>query len=171
VRVVPEGALNRSFVETDNKAQTHWIQSRHVFRRLWELHASEGLELWIDRHGGRYHYGSLLAREFREASVELIDEAPGCSRYRVAERAGPRRMQVTFAEKAESRSFAVALASCLAKYARETAMHSFNAWFGARQPDLAPTAGYSTDGRRWLAEAEETIAREQIDRAWLVRER
>jgi ribonuclease HII len=172
VRVVPEGELNRSFSETDNKARTHWIQSRHLFRRIWDLHATEGVDLWVDRHGGRYHYGALLAQEFQDASVLLVEEAPELAIYSLTERAGgPRRMRVTFAERAEQRSFAVALASCLAKYARETAMDAFNAWFGARQPELEPTAGYHGDGTRWLADAEPTIRREAIDRAWLVRSR
>lgn len=171
VRVVPEGELNRSFAETDNKARTHWIQSRPLFRRVWERHATEGLDLCVDRHGGRFHYGALLAQEFPEASVLLVEEAPELAIYSLRERDGPRRMRVTFAERAEQRSFAVALASCLAKYARETAMDAFNAWFGARQPDLEPTAGYHGDGTRWLAEAEPTIRREAIERALLVRAR
>jgi hypothetical protein len=171
VRVVPEGELNRCFAETDNKARTHWDQSCPLFRRVWERHALEGVDLWVDRHGGRFHYGSLLALAFPEASVLLVEEAPELAVYSLRERKGPRTMRITFAERAEQRSFAVALASCIAKYARETAMDAFNAWFGARQPDLEPTAGYHGDGTRWLADAEPTIARERIERRLLVRER
>lgn len=171
VRVVPEAELNRSFRETDNKSRTHWHQSRPIFRRIWERYAEHGLELVIDRHGGRMHYGSILARDFQDASVELVDESPESSRYTLTERRGPRSMRITFAEKAEKLSFAVALASCLAKYARETAMGAFNEYFGARQPGLVPTAGYTTDGRRWLADARELVTREQIDATTLVRTR
>lgn len=172
VRVVPEAELNRSFDETDNKSRTHWIQSRPLFRRVWERHAHGGAELWVDRHGGRMHYGSILAVDFQDASVELIDEAPERSSYRLTERrGGPRRMTITFAERAEQASFAVALASCLAKHARETAMEAFNEWFAARHPGLEPTAGYTTDGRRWLADAARTLEREKIDRTCLVRSR
>ena len=32
-------------------------------------------------------------------------------------------------------------------------MEAFNNWFEARQPGLKPTAGYTTDGRRWLEDA------------------
>jgi ribonuclease HII len=171
VRVVPEAELNRSFRATDNKARTHWQASLHVFRRIWERHAGDGIELVIDRHGGRMHYGALLAVEFQDAVVTLVDEAPECSRYTLAERHGPRRMQITFAERAEQLSFAVALASCLAKYARESAMDAFNAWFATRAPSLRPTAGYTTDARRWLDDAAHVIEHEKLDRACLVRER
>jgi hypothetical protein len=172
VRVVPEAELNRSFEETDNKSRTHWQQSRLLFRRIWLQHAEHGVSLWVDRHGGRMHYGSILAVDFPDASVELVDESAELSRYRLTERrGGPRRMDIAFAERAESQSFAVALASCMAKYARETAMECFNEHFGALQPGLAPTAGYTEDGRRWLADAQPVLEREKIDRATLVRSR
>jgi ribonuclease HII len=169
--VIPERDLNHSFHATDNKARTHWLASVRVFRRIWERHASDGIELVVDRHGGRIHYGSLLAQEFPEALVVLVDEEPECSRYSVTERAGPRSLRITFAEKAERLSFAVALASCLAKYARETAMDAFNAWFAVRAPSLRPTAGYNTDARRWLDDAAPVIDGERLDRTCLVRER
>ena len=171
LRVLPEGELNRSFAETSNKAATHWSASLAIFQRVWRQHAHGGIELCIDRHGGRMHYGSMLARSFTDASVLLVSETPERSEYDLAERRGPRKMRVVFAERAEQSSFAVALASCLAKYARETAMDSFNAWFAARAPDLTPTAGYTTDARRWLVDAAAVIAREQLDRSHLVRDR
>ena len=77
-------------------------------------------------------------------------------------------MWITFAEKAETRAFTVALASCLAKYARELAMGAFNRYFGALQPDLKPTAGYTSDGRRWLRDATPMLRRAGIAREVLV---
>ena len=175
---VPASLLNRSFERTANKAETHWETSSRILRHLWTAHAAGGLRLTVDRHGGRYHYGALLARALPEASVELVRESPARAEYRVVERcsgqlepAARRRMRVAFAEKAENRSFAVALASCVAKYARETAMDQFNAYFGALQPGLRPTAGYRNDGWRWLDEARPALARARIERRALVRER
>jgi hypothetical protein len=177
---VPASLLNRSFARTANKAETHWETAGRILRHLWTTYAAGGLRLTIDRHGGRYHYGALLARTLPEASVELVREAPALAEYRVVERGGRtappyeperRRMRVTFAEKAENRSFAVALASCVAKYARETAMQQFNAYFAALQPGLRPTAGYRNDGWRWLEEAQPALERARIERRALVRER
>ena len=171
VRAMPERELNRSFERTGNKAVTHWECSAGVFRWLWQRHAAEGLHLVVDRHGGRFHYGALLAQTFPEAQVELVRERPSLAEYRLAERAGPRQMQILFAERAESRSFATALASCMAKYARETCMQSFNAYFCGLAPGLEPTAGYNEDGRRWVADATPHLERAGVDVSHLVRRR
>jgi ribonuclease HII len=80
-------------------------------------------------------------------------------------------MRIVFQERAESVSFPVALASCLAKYARETWMEGFNAYFASLQSGLLPTAGYVTDARRWLEEAGPALALCGLDRTALVRER
>ena len=176
VSVLPAELLNRSFHQTENKADTHWRSTRRVLRHLWREHAGGGLSLVVDQHGGRSHYGALLARAFRDASVELVREGAQGAEYRVVERdavdlGGRRRMQITFVEKAEQRSFAVALASCLAKYARETSMGAFNRYFESLQPDLKPTAGYRNDGWRWLKDAEPALERCGVERRVLVRER
>jgi hypothetical protein len=173
VRVLPEGVLNLSFERTQNKSTTHWEFSCAVLKRLWERHAHEGLHLVIDRHGGRFHYGPLLARAFPHALVERIDEAPSLAEYRMTGH-GPdsgRSAHLLFAERAESRSFATALGSCLAKYARETCMGAFNAYFERLAPAVAPTAGYNQDGRRWLCEVAPFLERAGLGHGHLVRTR
>jgi ribonuclease HII len=173
VCVLPEDELNRSFGETENKALTHWHKSAAVLRYLWERFAAHGLELVVDRHGGRFYYGDLLAQTFPEAAVECVLEKASRSDYRIAERGAPeasaRRMYVIFAERAENRSFPVALASCLAKYAREACMEGFNAYFGDLEPALRPTAGYHGDAWRWLREAAPVLERAGVDARRLVR--
>jgi len=176
VSVHPAAQLNVSFERTRNKSQTHWDASKSVFRHLWQEHAPAGLRLVVDRHGGRFRYAPLLKRAFPEATIEILREHPQRAEYDVRERtasdaAEPRRMRVTFAEKAENRSFPTALGSCLAKYARETAMHAFNRYFATLQPDLKPTAGYTTDGRRWLEDAQPAVEMSGVERDTLVRQR
>ena len=106
-----------------------------------------------------------------------LEERPRFAVYRLDERGEsadtwrPRRMDLVFREKGDVHSFPVALASCLAKYARELVMDAFNAHFHARAPGLAPTAGYTTDGRRWLAEAREVLRAERLPQDVLVRAR
>jgi hypothetical protein len=169
VRVVPAGELNQSFSDTDNKALSHWRVVSGVVLDLWRRHADEGLSLFVDRLGGRRRYAGLLERLLPKARVEVRGEARGLSEYLVSE--PPRRMRIAFAERCEERAFSVALASCLAKYARELSMEAFNDYFGALQPGLRPTAGYTADGRRWLEEARPALERAEVPRAVLVRAR
>jgi ribonuclease HII len=183
VRSIPPSELNTSFTSTDNKSITHWEACRPVLRRLWSAHAHEGLALVVDRHGGRMRYAHLLAGAFDGCAVRIVSETRHVSTYFVVEAraldaldAGApigetRRMLVTFAEHADGDSFAVALASCFAKYARERCMDAFNAYFGGLQPGLKPTAGYLNDARRWLSDARHAIVRSGIARRDLVRDR
>jgi ribonuclease HII len=153
VRVIPERALNASFVRTNNKSLSVWQELAPVLRRLYEQYAADGLRLSVDRQGGRSHYRSLLVELFPTAEVRALREREQLSAYTVTERDGARRMRILFAERGEQHSFAIALGSCLAKYAREICMDAFNASFAAHDPTLRPTAGYTTDGRRWLSDA------------------
>ena len=118
-------------------------------------------------------YGPLLGETFPNARVSVLLEERTVSEYTVAEGEGDgkKRMRVAFAERAEGASLAVALASCLAKYAREVSMRAFNDYFGSLQPGLKPTAGYFSDGVRWLGEAQPAIERSGLHRSRLVRDR
>lgn len=169
VRALAPDALNASFERTQNKSRTHWDTSAPVLRHLWEAHAAHGLAVIVDRHGGRMRYAPFLRETFPDATVAILAEAPVRSDYLV--RSPTRTMRIAFAEKADAGSFAVALASCLAKYVRETCMHAFNAYFERFSPGLRPTAGYTTDGRRWLRDAQSAIERSGIPHAALVRSR
>lgn len=175
VRTLAVRTLNDSFDATDNKARTHWQETRALIEHLWRRHGEEGLELVVDRQGGRMRYAGVLAEAFPEARVRVIDETAPCSIYDVRESASESRparsMRIVFREKAELSSFSVALASCLAKYVRETCMHAFNEWWKTHDPALKPTAGYVDDAHRWLADAAASIERARVDRRELVRSR
>ena len=178
VRLAPARELNASWNRTGNKGATTWGYCREVLQHLWEGFAEEGVGVTVDILGGRIHYADLLARAFPGAEVETLFEGPEHSAYRIDERDDtardrwlPRRMSLEFRQKGEDASFAVALGSCLAKYARELSMESFNAYFERWQPRLAPTAGYTTDGRRWLDDAGPAIRAAGIREDDLVRSR
>jgi hypothetical protein len=170
VRAIPARALNASFLETENKAATHWQACAPFLTTLWERFAGEGLELVVDRHGGRMYYASLLRTTFPRARVRVVREEPAVSQYTLRDDEG-RAMRLAYAERGDTFSFAVALASCCAKYAREVCMHAFNAYFAALQPELAPTAGYHGDAARWLAAAAPAILRSGLPRDVIVRAR
>jgi len=125
--------------------------------------------IWCDRHGGRKRYGGLVARHFRVALVRPLEETPVRSAYLVPDREHPAAAgcRIEFCVGGESRP-PVALASMTAKYVRELAMQAFNAFWSARLPGLAPTAGYPVDARRWRRDAAAALAAEAIvdDALW-----
>jgi hypothetical protein len=171
VRLVPASELNASYAETANKATSVWSKVLEVLRHVWAQRVRAPVRATVDMLGGRRRYGALLARAFPEARVELLGETAGRSQYRLAASDGSGEVRLEFRVKADRRCFEVALASCFAKYARELEVHAFNTYFGRYQPDLAPTAGYRGDGRRWLADAEGALARSGLPRESLVRAR
>ena len=172
VRAVPAGELNESYDDTENKGLTLWRKASGLFEHLWNEYASEGLALVVDRHGGRMRYDQHLVDLFPFTTVTTLRETPRDSEYVVREpRRGGRWMRIRFVQRADSHHFPVALASCLAKYAREACMGAFNRYFSCLQPELRPTAGYYNDALRWLEEARPALERAALDRRLVVRAR
>jgi len=128
------------------------------------------LRIVCDRQGGRTDYRDLLARATPELEWRLDTRARWGCRYRLVDHALD--AAVIFMTEAESQHLPVALASMTAKYVRELAMLRFNRYWCAKMRDakvaeLKPTAGYTTDARRWLNDAREIMT--PAERAALVR--
>ena len=81
-----------------------------------------------------------------------------------------RAMTVHFQTEAEQQHMPVALASMLAKYARELMMDRFNRYFTAHLPHIAPTAGYGSDAKRFWQEVHPECARMKINPTTLRRQ-
>ena len=171
VLTIPEGELNASFRRTASKGTTLWLAAADLIEHLWLRFAHEELELWIDRQGGRIHYAEVLQQRFPMHPFAIVRESAEHSEYVLVEPGGGRRMRMICTPKAEDHSLPVALASCLAKYTRETAMSAFNRYFGEHDPALRPTAGYRNDAWRWLDDARPVLERVGVDRSLLVRDR
>jgi len=171
VRLVPAGELNASYAETKNKAVTVWARVLELIELVWDLRRTAPVRATVDMLGGRRRYGALLARAFPAAEVTLVSETRLRSAYALRARDGSGSMELDFRVQGERHSFPVALASCIAKYARELEMHAFNAYFAALSPELRPTAGYRGDGARWLAQANAAIEKSGLARELLLRAR
>lgn len=168
-RVVLEEPLNRMLEATRNKSNASFsIVAWHI-DQLMRRYAAEGLMIHCDRQGGRCHYGSLLRTMFEDWSLEILEETESLCRYRLLR--GQVIVPITFAEKAEGKSMAVALASMLAKYLREVLMHRYNRWWRLQVPGLEPTAGYYTDGHRFLRAIESRRGELRIPDHQLIRSR
>lgn len=125
--------------------------SRHLLH-IWDALGHHHPIVVVDRQSGRTHYRELLALAFPSARLSIIDETDVISAYTIE--AADRSMRVSFEVESEQRHMPTALASMVAKLTRELLMDRFNAFFGLHFPTIAPTAGYATDGKRFLQEIE-----------------
>ena len=76
------------------------------------------------------------------------DESQALSAYRIA--SGRQAMEIHYGVGFDRERLATALASMLCKYIRELLMEMLNRYWSRRVEDLLPTAGYYTDGKRFL---------------------
>ncbi len=168
-KVAPERYLNRMFDITRNKSSVLFSLSAAHLDHLLRTFGEQQLIIHCDRQGGREHYGGLLRLMFDEWSLVVVKEEDGYSGYELR-RAG-HVVQIVFREKAEAQWMPVAIASMLAKYLREALMGRFNAWWTAQMPGITPTAGYYTDGMRFLTDVEAKRKELGIEDGEMVRSR
>ncbi len=163
------GQYNRLIRSTRNKAVASFGITARLLDYVFRTYAgnAEPTHIVVDRQGGRTRYIRPLQRIFDGAQIKIVEESERQSTYIV--RDGNRSAEIRFCTKAESDSLPVALASMVSKYLRELFMELLNKWWAERIADLKPTAGYYTDGKRFLKDIDKTIAAEQIDKPLLVR--
>jgi ribonuclease HII len=151
-RIVLERQFNTQVSATRNKASvlfsTAAIHLDYLLRNFGHL----PMVIFCDRQGGREHYGSLLRLMFEDWKLEVVQEIEGECDYHLHRNGNAVRL--IFREKAEAQCLPVALASMLSKYLREALMGRFNAFWATHLPQLNPTAGYYTDGLRFLRDIE-----------------
>ena len=154
--VVFEDRFNRMVANTRSKASASFTFVAGHLQDIWQRYGEHDPFIAVDRQSGRTHYREPLSQVFGHAELTVLDESAEQSSYRFE--AADRAMTVIFRTQAEEAHMPVALASMTAKYTRELMMQRFNAWFGERAPQVKPTAGYATDGRRFLDEIEPHLA-------------
>jgi ribonuclease HII len=167
VEVLPEGHFNRLVGATRNKAVVLFGQTLRLVQRIAAEVGPRPLRVWIDRQGGRVGYRRPIMTAFDDVQLDVIEESPERSSYRLNHRPAP--WMVRFVKKGESHHLPIALASIFSKYVRELFMAGFNRYWAERVSGLPPTAGYYQDALRFLADIEPVIRRDRVDRAWLVR--
>lgn len=161
VMMIDERAYNRMLIEHRSKAGViEHALGQQLMRVKQYVGEGDALRVVADRQGARTMYGGVLNRCFDR--VEVLEESSRASRYAVDGKHG-----VILHSEAEDAHLPVALASMGAKLARELAMARFNRHWGAKMPELKPTAGYVQDARRWLVDAAPILS--AADRDALVR--
>ena len=166
--VMPAGLFNRVVGATRNKSTLALDLTCRLLWYLWSR-ARPSARVHVDRQGGRLRYLPALQRTFPDAQFKVIDENEARSCYLVSDQG--KSMEITFAVNAEAAHLPVALASMVCKYVRELMMELLNRFWQARVPDLASTAGYYTDGRRFFGEIRPAAAALGLDDALLYRSR
>lgn len=167
-QVIFEPEYNRLCDALQNKAA---LQQTVLARLIYNLLESttEPLTLVCDRQGGRSHYAGFLRQMFGDWDLAVEREDEKRADYRLSR--GDQVAKLIFAEKGESLALPTALASMTAKYLRERLMGRFNAWWRQHDAALKPTAGYWTDGQRFLADTIALRERLGIEDRHLVRSR
>lgn len=168
-RVIPERRLNILLDQTRNKASVLFSQAAVHLEYLLRNFGQQNLVIFCDRQGGREHYGHLLRLMFEDWSLTVVAEDEGRCEYHLTRQS--HTVRLLFREKAETQCMSVAVASMLCKYLREALMRRFNAWWRATLPDLSPTAGYYTDGLRFLRDIEAKRRELGIEDGQLIRSR
>jgi hypothetical protein len=161
-----EREFNR-LTQATNKAQMLLDVTSRLLLRLWQMAEGQRLIVHVDHQGGRVRYLEPLARVFEGASFKVLEEDDSRSSYRLT--APPRRAEIHFAVDCENRQLPVALASMTSKYLRELFMRIYNSYWSQHVPDLAPTAGYYTDGRRFFQAIQPAVRKMGIDEQMLYR--
>ncbi|HNQ23260.1 MAG TPA: hypothetical protein PKK06_09220 [Phycisphaerae bacterium] len=162
-----EGDYNRLTELTHNKAVVLWIAVTRIVARILAAAPTEPVYIYADRLGGRTHYREALTTGFPGHEMQVLDESPERSAYRL--RGSRRTWELSFVCGGEAHHFSTALASMFSKYVRELFMHRFNAYWATEAPGVRPTAGYYTDACRWLRDAAPVLNRLGVDRRLLVR--
>jgi hypothetical protein len=165
--VVPEGQYNDLVTRTRNKASVLFTLAATHVDALVRLAGQDGAIILCDRQGGRSHYRHLLMDCFPDHTLTVVSETESRADYMLVR--GKCVVRVSFAEKSEDQHLPTAAASMLCKYLRETMMGRFNRWWAQRVPGVEPTAGYYTDGHRFLGDIRAHLATVGVREAELVR--
>lgn len=161
------GYYNRLIDVMKNKSQVLFVTTTRLVQDLMDRFADQDLHILIDRQGGRVHYREHLLRSFGSMELRIVQETERRSAYVLRGRS--RCVHLSFEVGADERHLPVSLASMVSKYIRELLMECMNGYFVGMNPELRPTAGYWTDGLRFLDDLTRCVPGLQIDRDRFVR--
>jgi hypothetical protein len=150
-RVVMPRAFNESISETGNKLVTLFSHISSLISDAAERLSGRPFRIKVDKLSSTRRYGRLLDEFFDDHSIEVRKEDRDISSYSLTRPDGS-SFDLDFIKQGDSREFLIALLSMQSKYLRELEMRTFNDFWHANVPGIAPTAGYFTDGKRFIAQ-------------------
>ncbi|MBE0534751.1 MAG: hypothetical protein IH624_03715 [Phycisphaerae bacterium] len=172
-RVLDVGHYNRMVDVVKNKAGVLFTTVagliNDAFCNGYGIGPDGMLQIIVDRQGGRDNYVPVLRKMFGELDLRVIRQDDRLCSYELTGRG--KAMRLHFAVKADDRHLPVALASMVSKYVRELFVESLNSYFVERCTGLKPTAGYWTDGLRFVKDLESHKPQITYDPQKLIRQR
>lgn len=148
------------------KTSVPWTLLINHVTKLRAQWSSASIRVAADRQSGRMRYLDDLLRAFPRDRICILGENERESIYQLD---GVNSMVISFTVEGERNHLPIALASMTAKYVRELWMARLNRWFAERVTNLQPTAGYVTDGRRFVGLIRPALAACGLDESRLVR--
>lgn len=148
----------------NNKSTVLFMAVCGLIDRTIKENACENYHFIIDHQGGRTKYTRHLRTMFPEMELKVLKEDSTISSYQLSTEPRPsgsgiKNIKLDFAVKADNDFLPVSLASMAGKYLREQLMICINNYFVQKCRNLRPTAGYWTDGKRFINDLK-TIAPE-----------
>jgi len=175
-RVMDEREFNGIVRDAGNKGEVciaALVDHLRFVLKLMEKHPGAAVRIACDKLGGRDAYAPVLERLLPGWECVILEQNGERSNYEMKRRVKDKDQptpnplpvgggfRISFQAEAEREHLPVALASMIAKYVRELAMVRFNRYWSGRMPELKPTAGYTLDARRWLADASKVVTKEE----------
>jgi ribonuclease HII len=167
---------NKMVAAVKNKANVLFSATSYLIKTAFDRFAKDNLQVIIDRQGGRSHYRRNLLLMFPDAHLTILQEDQQTSSYELksppassCRRQERGQMHVHFIVRADQRFLPVSLASMVSKYIRELLMDNINRYFLNLNAGLKPTAGYWTDGLRFIEDIKKNIPAAQVDYNQLIR--
>ena len=154
-RCLDVGYYNRMVSSVKNKASVLFTAVCQLIQDAFENFAGQDLQIIVDRQGGRVRYRQSLLRMFPYMELRILSESQQNSSYQL--QADGKTMRLHFVVDGDEKFLPVSLASMVSKYLRELFMLSINRYFALLCPDLKPTAGYWTDGLRFINELKKNL--------------
>ena len=164
--IVLESEFNRAVAQFGSKGRLLSTVTMHVVMQLLAEYEQQGVEVFCDRQGGRKKYACVLLEAMPDEWFDTLTEQPMRSSYR-----RQRAPELTFHFSVGGDSFPpTALASMTAKYLRERLMAGINGYWQSHIADLAPTAGYPLDAKRFRSciESKAVELGHDVDQWWRV---
>jgi ribonuclease HII len=160
---------NKQVSLVKNKSKVLFSAIAELMYQIIKDSTDQKIHFLVDHQGGRTHYAGELLKLFAPDDITILAESAELSSYKLE--FDKKCVNMTFLVKADLNHFAPALASMTSKYLREIMIHKLNTHFAGLDSTIKPTAGYWSDGKRFLSDLETKLAHIKIDKNILVRSR